>query len=110
MTDRLDRSFGFFRPFLESVVLPNKVIFAMMVSWGELLIGVALIVGLATRYASAAGAFMVTCFWFMRGQHLLLGNNHDAVWFIVFIVLAGFHAGRVASLDERLSDRFRFLA
>ncbi len=25
-------------------------------------------------------------------------------------VLAGFHADRVASLDERLSDRFRFLA
>ncbi len=46
----------------------------------------------------------------MRGQHLLLGNNHDGVWLIVFIVLAGFHAGRVASLDERLSDRFRFLA
>jgi len=110
VTSQFDKSFGFFRPFLESVVLPNKVIFAMVVSWGELLIGIALIIGLATRYASAAGALMVACFWFMKGQNLLLGNNHDGVWLIVFIVLAGFHAGRVASLDERLSDRFRFLA
>ena len=110
VTSRLERSFEFFQPFLESVVLPNKVLFAVLVSWGELLIGLALIIGLATRYASIAGAIMVACFWFMKGQHLLLGSNHDGVWLIVFIVLAGFHAGRVAGLDGRLSRRFRFLS
>ena len=110
VTSNLEKSFSFFRPFLESVVLPNKGHFALAVSWGELAIGVALIFGLATRYASVAGAAMVASFWFMKGQHPLLGTNHDSVWLVIFIVLAGFHAGRIAGLDARLAREFRFLA
>ena len=107
---RLEGSYGIIRPFLESVVLPNKAIFAIMVSWGELLFGLALIVGLATRYASVAGAVMVMAFWFTKGQGFLAGQNHDAVWFMIFVVLAAVHAGRVHSLDSKLADRYRFLA
>jgi thiosulfate dehydrogenase (quinone) large subunit len=106
----LENSFGLIRPFLESVVLPNKAVFAIMVSWGELFIGLALIVGLATRYASIAGAVMVAAFWFTKGQGFLDAQNHDAVWFMIFIVLAAVHAGRIHSLDAKLADRFRFLA
>jgi thiosulfate dehydrogenase (quinone) large subunit len=106
----LENSFGVIRPFLESVVLPNKAVFAIMVSWGELLIGLALIAGLATRYASIAGAVMVVAFWFTKGQGFLDAQNHDAVWFMIFVVLAAVHAGRIHSLDAKLADRFRFLA
>lgn len=105
----LDNSLGFFRPFLESVVLPNKAFFAILVSWGEFLIGAALIVGLATRYAAAAGAVMVAAFWFAKGHGFLAAQNHDSVWFMIFIVLAGLHAGRVVGLDQKLAGRFRFL-
>ena len=110
VSGRLENSFGFFQPFLEAVVLPNKSLFAFLVSWGELAIGVALIVGLATRWASLAGAVMVASFWFAKGQGFLDAQNHDAIWFVVFIVLAAVHAGRAHSIDERLADRFRFLA
>ena len=107
---RLEASYGFMRPFLESVVLPNKAVFAFMVSWGELLIGIALILGLATRWASIAGAVMVAAFWFTKGQGFLDAQNHDSVWFMIFIVLAAVHAGRSQGLDAKLADRFRFLA
>ena len=107
---RLEGSYGIIRPFLESVVLPNKAIFAIMVSWGELLIGLALIVGLATRYASVAGAVMVMAFWFTKGQGVLDAQNHDVVWFVIFVVLAAVHAGRIHSLDSRLADRYSFLS
>ncbi len=110
VTGNLDKAFGFMRPFLESVVLPNKGLFAIMVSWGELLMGIALIVGLATRWASIAGALMVAAFWFTKGQGFLDAQNHDAIWFVIFVVLAAVHAGRSHSLDQRLADRFRFLA
>jgi thiosulfate dehydrogenase [quinone] large subunit len=110
VTGNLDKCYGFIRPFLESVVLPNSGIFAFLVSWGEFLIGGALIVGLATRYASIAGALMVGVFWFTKGQGFWSAQNHDAIWFVIFVVLAAVHAGRVHSLDEKLSDRFRFLA
>ena len=105
----LDNSFGFFRPFLESVVLPNKGVFAFLVAFGEFAVGIALIVGLATRYAAAAGALMVASFWFAKGQGFLDAQNHDAIWLVIFIVLGGLHAGRVLSIDQRLAGRFRFL-
>jgi len=107
---QLENTFGFFRPFIESVVLPNKGLFAILVAWGELAIGLALIVGLATRWASLAGAIMVASFWFAKGQGFLDAQNHDAIWFVIFVVLAAVHAGRAHSLDERLAERFRFLA
>ena len=53
---------------------------------------------------------MVACFWFAKGQGFLDAQNHDAVWFVIFIVLATVHAGRSHSIDARLADRFRFLA
>ena len=110
VTDRLDQSAAFMRPFLESVVLPNKAVFAFLVAWGELAIGIALIVGLATRWASIAGAIMVGAFWFTKGQGFLDAQNHDVIWFVIFIVLGTVHAGRMHGMDERLAHRFRFLA
>ncbi|MGB5331495.1 MAG: DoxX family protein [Woeseiaceae bacterium] len=110
VSSQLENSVGFMRPFLESVVLPNKGVFAFVVAWGELAIGIALILGLATRWASIAGAIMVGAFWATKGQGFLDAQNHDAIWFMIFVVLATIHAGRAHSVDERLADRFRFLA
>jgi len=110
VSGNLENCFGFIRPFLESVVLPNSGVFAFLVSWGELLIGGALVVGLATRYASIAGAVMVAIFWFTKGQGFLSAQNHDSIWLVIFVVLATVHAGRVHSLDSKLADRFRLLA
>ena len=110
VTGNLENCFSFMLPFLESVVLNNSGVFALFVSWGELLIGISLIIGLATRYASIAGAVMLAAFWFTKGQGFLDGQNHDAIWVVIFIVLAAVHAGRQHGLDERLKDRFRFLA
>ena len=105
-----DNALGFYRSFIESVVLPNKALFAGLVSYGELLIGLALILGLATRYAAFAGAAMVTSYWLAKGHGLLDGTNHDVVWLVIFLVLGLVPAGKIAGLDDGLSDRFRFLS
>lgn len=104
-----EKSFEFYRSFVESVVLPNKAVFASLVSWGELAIGIAMIVGLATRYAAFAGAVMVLNFWFAKGQVFFDGANHDVVWLVIFIVLGLVPAGRIAGLDDGLSDKLPFL-
>ncbi len=44
--------------FLQTVVLPNAGIFAYMVTFGEVLVGIALILGLLTGIASFFGVFM----------------------------------------------------
>jgi thiosulfate dehydrogenase [quinone] large subunit len=109
LTGNLDSSFSFYRPFLESVVLPGKELFAVLVAWGELAIGLALILGLATRYAAFVGAFMVLNFWFAKGLGVFAGANHDVVWCVILIVLGLIPAGKIAGLDDGLSDRLPFL-
>lgn len=44
--------------FLEGFALPNSALFNILVPWGELLVGLGLILGLATIPALIAGAFM----------------------------------------------------
>jgi thiosulfate dehydrogenase (quinone) large subunit len=44
--------------FLESFALPNVSIFNVLIPWGELLVGLGLIVGIATIPALLAAAFM----------------------------------------------------
>lgn len=104
-----ERTFGFYSSFVQDVVLPNKALFAALVSWGELAIGVAMILGLATRYAAAAGAIMVLNFWFAKGAGFFDGTNHDVVWLMIFVVLGMVPAGRIAGLDDGLSDKLPFL-
>jgi len=103
------KTFGFYQPFIESVVLPNKAIFAALVTWGELAVGIAMILGLATRYAAVVGALLVLNFWLAKGQGFLDGTNHDVVWLVIFLVLGLIPAGRIAGLDDGLSDKMRFL-
>jgi thiosulfate dehydrogenase [quinone] large subunit len=108
-TRHLEDCFSFYQAFLESVVIPNTVLFAALVAWGELAIGIALILGLATRYAALFGAFMVLNFWFAKGLEVFTGANHDVVWFVILIVLGFIPAGKIAGLDDGLSDRLPFL-
>ena len=110
LNGQAEGTFSFYRPFVESVVLPNQELFAFLVGWGELAIGLSMIVGLATRYSAVAGVVMVANFWFAKGQGVLAGQNHDVVWMVVFIVLAGVHAGRTMGLDEKLSGKYKFFA
>ncbi|MEQ2526863.1 DoxX family membrane protein [Robertmurraya yapensis] len=49
---------GWYAAFLEGVALPNAEIFSFLVQWGEVLVGLGLILGVATIPALIAGAFM----------------------------------------------------
>lgn len=44
--------------FITNIALPNAAIFSYLVTFGELLVGVALIVGILTTFAALGGAFM----------------------------------------------------
>src|SRR3954452_21837117 len=54
----LIKSAELYREFLHAVVLPKAPLFARLISWGELLVGISLLPGLATRL-SAAGALLL---------------------------------------------------
>lgn len=49
---------SWYADFLEGFVLPNAARFGPLVAWGEVLVGVGLILGAFTGFAALAGAFM----------------------------------------------------
>lgn len=55
---------GWYAWFLENTVLPNAKIFSFMVAYGELLIGIGLILGLFTGLAAFFGGLMNASFLF----------------------------------------------
>lgn len=75
--------------FLENVVIPNAKVFGFLVAWGEVLVGIALILGLFTGIAAFFGTFMNLAF--------LLGGavSTNPIYFVVgtWLVLAWRNAG-----------------
>jgi thiosulfate dehydrogenase [quinone] large subunit len=69
------------------------------VPWGEVLIGIALLVGAFTRLAAFWGAFMMLLFYFGNWEieHGLI--NGDFAYMLVFLAVAAFGAGRILGLD-----------
>jgi thiosulfate dehydrogenase [quinone] large subunit len=55
---------GWYAAFLENVVLPNAKVFSFLVAYGEVLVGLGLIVGLFTGIAAFFGSFMNVIFLF----------------------------------------------
>ena len=74
------------------------------VPWGEVLIGLGLLVGCLTRLAAFWGAFMMLTFY--------LGNwdishgyiNGDFAYMLVFLSVAAFGAGRILGLDSYIEQ------
>jgi thiosulfate dehydrogenase [quinone] large subunit len=80
---------GWYAWFLQNVALPNAAVFSYMVTFGEILVGIALILGLLTGIAAFFGGFM-------NASYLLAGTvSTNPLLFILatWLVLAGRVAG-----------------
>ena len=98
LNGQLQNSFDFYRPFIETVVLPNKTLFAALVAWGELAVGLALVVGLATRYASAIRRN--SCLEFLVCQRNAGSRRHEPR----FCLVRYFRRARHGARRQRLPD------
>lgn len=88
---------GWYAAFLENVALPNGGLFSFLVAWGELLVGIGLIIGAATIPALLAGAFMNLNF-------LLAGttSTNPILYTIAIILLAAGGASYYYGADRFL--------
>jgi thiosulfate dehydrogenase [quinone] large subunit len=94
-----------YRTFLESTVLPHAATFAMLQAYGEVAVGLGLVLGLLTGLAALIGLFLAINFglatqWMSFGQqgfHLLLTTS--------MIVFLGSRAGRLWGLDAWILSR-----
>lgn len=75
--------------FLERIALPNAVLFSYLVTYGEILVGVALILGLLTGFAAFFGGFMNASFLFSGA----VSTNPMLLLLAILIILAWRVAG-----------------
>lgn len=80
-----------------AVWLPN-----LMIPWGELAIGLGLIVGCLTRLAAANGAILMFFFYFGNADWGHGFVNGDLMGLLLFLTLIVFGAGRVFGIDAYL--------
>ena len=74
------------------------------VPWGEVLIGLALILGAFTRLAAFFGALMMLLFYFGNWDVAHGPINGDFAYVLVFLTVAALGAGRVFGLDRYIEE------
>jgi uncharacterized membrane protein YphA (DoxX/SURF4 family) len=91
--------FGWYKSLVETVLLPHAGTFAFLVTWGELLVGFALLFGLLTNLAAVFAILMNTSF-------LLAGTvSTNATYIIMELFLIFGAAGLVLGVDAILVRR-----
>lgn len=81
---------GWWAAFLETVALPGADVFTFLVAWGEVLVGLALILGLFTNFAALMGIIMNFAFLFSG----TISTNGQMILLTTFILVAGYNAGK----------------
>jgi uncharacterized membrane protein YphA (DoxX/SURF4 family) len=93
-----------FAPFYANVVTPNMALFAELVRFGELLTGIALVLGLFTRFAGLVGIFLPVMYLGAKGP--LLSYETLATPEFAILVLSAINlvlpTGRVFGIDAML--------
>ncbi|TMW71573.1 DoxX family protein [Alteribacter natronophilus] len=79
-----------YHAFIETFALPNADVFSFLVAWGEVLVGLGLILGVFTTAAAFFGIMMNFAFLFAG----TISSNPWMVLFTIFILAAGLNAGR----------------
>ena len=102
----LTKGHPFYQRFLEQVVLTNAPVFAALVTWGELLVGVTLIVGLLTRFSAATALVLALNYMFAKGAWLWTPSSNDAAFAAIALALLIGAAGRTLGLDAFLARRW----
>ncbi len=96
---------GWYKDFLEGTVLPNAQCWATLQTWGEVAVGVGLILGLTTGLSALVGLYLSLTFglatqWMSQNQqgfHVVLATS--------MLVLLCTRAGRVLGVDGLILRR-----
>ena len=102
----LQKAHQFYRPFLEQVVLPNAPVFAALVTWAELFVGVTLILGLLTRLSAAVALVLALNYLFAKGAWFWTPSSNDAAFVAIALALLIGAAGRTLGVDALLARRW----
>jgi len=97
----LPKTQSFYRPFLQDTVLPNAALFSQLVTIGELVAGVLLLLGLFTRLGALVGMWLTLNYMLTKGLPSL-GGSVDRLFFLTCLAFLLGSAGLVWGLDGML--------
>jgi uncharacterized membrane protein YphA (DoxX/SURF4 family) len=80
--------------------------FAALVGWGELLVGVTLILGLLTRFSAAVALVLALNYMFAKGVWFWTPSSSGAAFVAIALALLIGAAGRTLGLDAFLARRW----
>lgn len=100
-----ENTYSFYAPFLDAVVLPNIELFTFFIMWGELLVGIALVIGLFTRFTAFWALFINLNIALAVGASLI-PPHADIAFILADIVLILSAAGRSLGFDSLIVKRF----
>jgi thiosulfate dehydrogenase [quinone] large subunit len=100
---------GPFHDFLVSVVAPNAAVFAELVRFGELLVGISLVLGLFSRLGAFFGIVLPLCYMAARGAFGTVNGwgSADAALALLSAISLVFPTGRVVGIDGLRAARAR---
>lgn len=106
----LEQGHAFYQTFIRAVALPHAETFAALVVVGELLVGVLLVLGAATRVAAAVAGFLLLNYMFAKGMWFWMPASNDAALLAIAIATLVARSGRTFGLDARLAERWPLLS
>lgn len=82
---------GWWGYFIENIALPNVELFNVLVPWGELLVGMALLLGVFTSFAALMGVMMNFSYLFSGTT----STNPQMLLLELIILIAGANAAKI---------------
>ena len=100
------RSIAPYQAFLKDVVIPHATLFSYLVMTGELIAGLLLLTGTASRLGAGITMLLVLNFMLAKGRWFFSPDSVDAADFFSALVVMLGAAGRVWGIDAFLAKRW----
>ena len=95
-----------YQHFLQSIVIPHATLFSHLIELAEIIAGVSLLLGLATRMGSMIAMFLFLNYMLSKGRLFWSPDSEDAAVFLSALVCLLGAAGRVLGVDAYLARRW----
>ena len=102
LTTKTTEAFSWYRPFPAAVAIPHHQLFAWLITWGMILVGLALLLGVLTRPAALGGFFMTLNFFLAKGGGSP-ATTSDQAFMVGLLVVFLTRAGRSFGFDRWLA-------
>ena len=101
----LKNGYSWYQSLLNSVVVPHSTTFGTLVVVAEIYVGIALVIGFTTRFATCVTLFLLLNYMCAKGA-VPWGPGIDQSDIVLAAIILFSDAGRIFGIDKWLGNRF----